>query len=76
MDSAHVALVHLLLKSSGFESFKCEKTVTLGINMGILSKMLKCIDSDSSLILKTHEGGDTVSFTLKGKGLVHFLTFR
>jgi proliferating cell nuclear antigen len=33
MDSSHVALVALMLKSEGFENFRCDRNLTLGINL-------------------------------------------
>lgn len=33
MDSSHVALVSLLLKSECFENYKCDRNLSLGINL-------------------------------------------
>lgn len=33
MDSSHVALVHVLLKSEGFESYRCDRNVSMGISL-------------------------------------------
>jgi proliferating cell nuclear antigen len=42
MDTAHVCLVALQLRSDGFEAFRCDRNVTLGINLTNFSKLLKC----------------------------------
>jgi proliferating cell nuclear antigen len=34
MDSSHVALVALMLKSDGFENYRCDRNLSLGINLG------------------------------------------
>ena len=34
MDSSHVALVSLMLKSEGFENYRCDRNLSLGINLG------------------------------------------
>lgn len=40
MDSSHVSIYELSLKSAWFDSYKCEKPVTLGINTNIFSRVL------------------------------------
>ena len=67
MDSAHVSLVHLLLKSDGFDKFRCDKNLSLGVNMVTVSKMLRSVSSDDSITVKAMEDGDTVTFTVKSK---------
>lgn len=42
MDSSHVCLVSLQLKSDGFDHFRCDRNLSLGLHMGNLSKILKC----------------------------------
>jgi len=38
MDSSHVALVSLMLKSEGFENYRCDRNLSLGINLASMSK--------------------------------------
>lgn len=33
MDSSHVALVALQLKKDGFEPYRCDRNISLGLNM-------------------------------------------
>lgn len=33
MDASHVALVALNLKSEGFDEFRCDRNISLGLNM-------------------------------------------
>ncbi len=33
MDSAHVSLVSLLLRSDGFETFRCDRNMSLGLSI-------------------------------------------
>lgn len=51
MDSAHVSLVSLLLNESGFKKYKCEKTITLGINLNDFAKILKIANNDDMITL-------------------------
>jgi len=58
MDSSHVALVSMNIQESGFESFRCDKTMALGINLGSLSKILKCAGNDDKLTLCAEQNED------------------
>lgn len=42
MDSSHVCLVSLNLKEDGFEHFRCDRNMSMGIHMANLAKILKC----------------------------------
>ena len=37
MDSSHVSLVALLLRADGFDHFRCDRNISLGINLGSLN---------------------------------------
>jgi len=75
MDSAHVALVHLLLTSTGFDKYRCDKNLTMGINMNTLSKMLKCVSQDDSISMKVEDGQDKVTFLVESKDHETFSKF-
>ena len=62
MDSSHVALVSMKIEESGFENFRCEKNMALGINMGSMAKILKCAANDDKLTISADEGEDKLSF--------------
>jgi proliferating cell nuclear antigen len=44
MDSSHVALVSLVMRSEGFESYRCDRNMSLGISL---------VRYDSSLKIKS-----------------------
>jgi proliferating cell nuclear antigen len=67
MDSAHVSLVHLLLKSDGFDKYRCDKNLSLGVNMLTVSKMLRSVSQEDSITIKAMEDADTVAFVIKGQ---------
>lgn len=52
MDSSHVSLISLLLRSDGFDKFQCHRPLSLGLNLGSMSKILRCAGNDDSLVLK------------------------
>ena len=62
MDSSHVSLVSFLLRSDGFDPYRCDRNLSLGINMASLSKILKCAGNDDIITIKAEDAGDTVSF--------------
>ncbi len=41
MDSSHVSLVALLLRADGFEHYRCDRGLSMGMNLANFSKMLK-----------------------------------
>eukprot|EP00667_Euglena_gracilis_P022088 EG_transcript_24437 len=67
MDSSHVSLVTLLLKSNGFEGYRCDKSITLGINLASMNKILKCAGNDDSITLRCQDVSDTVTFVFESK---------
>jgi len=62
MDSSHVALVALLLRSEGFEHYRCDRNMSMGMNINNMSKMLKCAGNDDIITIKADDGGDIVTF--------------
>mmetsp|Transcript_25437 Transcript_25437/g.64617 ORF Transcript_25437/g.64617 Transcript_25437/m.64617 type:complete len:259 (-) Transcript_25437:205-981(-) len=66
MDSSHVALVSLLLRESAFSEFRCERPMSLGMNVESLSKILKMCSPSDTLKVRWQSGADTVSFQCEG----------
>ncbi|KAK7694120.1 hypothetical protein QCA50_003696 [Cerrena zonata] len=56
MDNSHVALVAVQLKEEGFENYRCDRPMPLGVNLTSLTKVLKCAKDDDVCTLKA--GGD------------------
>lgn len=67
LDPAHVSLVALLITHDGFEHYRCDRPLTLGINLESLGKILKCAGNDDSLTLKADDGGDRLTFIFEYK---------
>ena len=55
MDSSHVALVTLNLSSEGFEEYRCDKPMTLGVSITNLAKVLRCGGNGDSLTLSCED---------------------
>jgi proliferating cell nuclear antigen len=67
MDSSHVSLVSLLLKSDGFEHYRCDRSLSLGISLSAMAKILKCASNDDSVTLKADDNGDSITFMFESQ---------
>jgi len=67
MDSSHVSLVSLFLRADGFEHFRADRNMSLGINLSSMAKILKCASADDTITIRAEDGGDAVSFMFEGK---------
>ncbi|CAI2344638.1 unnamed protein product [Caenorhabditis sp. 36 PRJEB53466] len=64
MDSSHVALVSLKLEVGLFDTYRCDRTINLGLSLANMSKALKCASNDDTCMLKYEENdGDSIVFT-------------
>ena len=61
MDANHVTLVQFLLRSEGFESYRCDRTISLGIKIQSLLKILKCASNEDSATFKAVDNGDILN---------------
>lgn len=52
LDSAHVTLVSVMLRSEGFDHYRCDRPVRLGMNMYDLAAVLKCANDNDVVTLK------------------------
>jgi proliferating cell nuclear antigen len=68
MDNSHVALVAMLLRSDGFDPYRCDRNLPLGINLANLGKILKCARNDDILTIKADDDGDVLSMVFESKG--------
>jgi proliferating cell nuclear antigen len=79
MDSSHVALVTLSLTSDGFEEYRCDKQMTLGLNISNLSKIMKCAGNEDSIILRAEDEPSALSIQFQNiskKFYLNFLNFK
>ena len=51
MDSSHVALVSLNLSVDGFEKFRADTNMVLGVSIANLAKVMKLADNNDSITL-------------------------
>ncbi|XP_038061632.1 proliferating cell nuclear antigen-like [Patiria miniata] len=69
MDSSHVALCYLKLRSDeeGFEDYRCDRNITLGVNLGLMSKILKCAGNDDVVTLRAEDEPNILTFIFDSK---------
>ena len=65
MDTSHVALVSLNLSQEGFESYRCDQSVVLGININNLSKVMKLADPSDSITLQCEQDPSVLKITFE-----------
>ena len=52
MDGSHVALVSLNLGSEGFEYYRADTNIVLGVSIQSLAKVMKLADATDSITLQ------------------------
>jgi len=62
MDSSHVCLCSVLLRSEMFDPYRCDRNMTLGMSTTTMSKILKCAGNDESIVLKAEDQADCINF--------------
>lgn len=62
MDSSHIALVALVLRSEGFEHYRCNRNIAMGMNLTNVAKVLKFAGTDDIVTIKGDDRRDTVTF--------------
>jgi len=60
MDSSHVSLCAVLLRADGFDHFRADRTITLGLNFTSLAKILKCAGNNDIITMKAEDDADTL----------------
>ena len=62
MDSSHVSLVALFLRAEGFQHYRADRNISLGISLASMAKILKIAGNDDIITLKAEDAGDAVTF--------------
>jgi len=67
MDNSHVSLVSLNLRAEGFEDYRCDRNLSMGMNLASLTKILKCSNNDDVVTIKAQDAADIVTFVFEAK---------
>lgn len=62
MDNSHVSLVSVNLRADGFDKYRCDKALSMGMNLGSMSKILRCAANDDIITVKAQDTADVVTF--------------
>merc|ERR1712142_264648 len=65
MDNSHVSLVSLNLRAEGFDKYRCDRNLSMGMNLTSMSKILKCASNDDIITMKAQDNADTVTFVFE-----------
>ena len=67
MDGSHVSLINLLLRAEGFDHYRCDKNMSMGLHLASLSKILKCAGNDDTFSMTAEDDGDHLNMTFESK---------
>jgi proliferating cell nuclear antigen len=67
MDSRHVALVSLTLGSAGFEEYRADRAITLGISVTNLAKVLKLASNEDKITLRAEEDATHLNIVFENR---------
>ena len=67
MDSSHVALVSLQLNAEGFEFYRADRAMTLGVSITNLAKVLKLASNEDKIILRAEEEASSLNIIFENK---------
>ncbi|XP_032236381.1 proliferating cell nuclear antigen-like [Nematostella vectensis] len=65
MDSSHVCLVSVQLNADGFDPYRCDRTLSIGMKTSLLSKIIKCAGNEDRITIHAEDTGDTVTFSFE-----------
>ncbi|KAL1131771.1 hypothetical protein AAG570_011384 [Ranatra chinensis] len=67
MDNSHVSLVSLNLRNDGFDKYRCDRNLSMGINLTNMTKIMKCAGNDDVLTIKAQDNADSVMFMFESQ---------
>jgi len=67
MDSSHVSLVAVKIPRESFDDFRCDRNLSLGLNLGVVTKIIKTANNDDNLTLRASSPSDQVCFLIESR---------
>ena len=67
MDNSHVSLVSLSLRADGFDKYRCDRNLSMGMNLASMTKIMKCAGAEDVLTMKAQDNADTVTFMFESQ---------
>ena len=68
MDNSHIALVSLDLGLEVFmDGYRCDRNMSLGMNLASLQKILKCAGNDDEVTIRANEDSDSLNLLFQNR---------
>jgi len=68
MDTSHVVLVSLMLRSDGFEVYRCDRAIPIGLNMASFSRIVRSAAPEDAITLRADDSGESLAITIESPG--------
>lgn len=65
MDNSHVSLVAMQLQHDCFEKYRCDRNISMGLDLRSLSKVLKCANGDDAVTISARDSPDKVQLSFE-----------
>ncbi|XP_017847004.2 proliferating cell nuclear antigen [Drosophila busckii] len=75
MDNSHVSLVALSLQVDCFEKYRCDKNVSLGVDLKSLAKVLKCASGDDAVTISAPDKADKLGLSFESLNKERFADY-
>ncbi|EDW63358.2 proliferating cell nuclear antigen 2 [Drosophila virilis] len=69
MDNSHVSLVSMSLRSDCFEKYRCDRNLSLGLDLRSLTKVLKCASGDDAVTIKSADKADKLQLSFESASM-------
>jgi proliferating cell nuclear antigen len=66
MDNSHVALSSVELRCDGFDPYRCDRPMSIGISMAALTKIVRTANNEDILTIKKDDDGDSLGLVFEG----------
>ncbi|KAK0552650.1 proliferating cell nuclear antigen [Tilletia horrida] len=61
MDNSHVALTAIELRAEGFQPYRCDRPMSIGVSLANLTKVVKTGGNDDTLTIRKDDDGDALN---------------
>eukprot|EP01026_Neomeris_dumetosa_P027284 TRINITY_DN221_c0_g1_i1.p2 TRINITY_DN221_c0_g1~~TRINITY_DN221_c0_g1_i1.p2 ORF type:complete len:265 (-),score=35.63 TRINITY_DN221_c0_g1_i1:242-1036(-) len=75
MDSSHVSLVCLELKEDGFVNYRCDRPMSMGLNVKNMQVLLRAAEADDKLTMRARDDPDTIEFVFESESQERMMDF-
>lgn len=66
MDSSHVALSAVELRADGFEEYRCDRPMSIGVAITSLTKVLRSANNNDILNMRKGDNSDSLHLVFEG----------